>query len=77
MLQWSPGATRCCLELESVGDMDINPVRTEADYEDAVRFIDANWGVAIGTEAGDRLGILMTLVDAYERERWPIDPHET
>lgn len=53
--------------------MDIKPIRTEADYEDAVRFIEANWGAAIGTQAGDRLDILMTLVDAYEREHWPID----
>ena len=33
--------------------------------------IDQLWGAADGTPEGDKLDILVTLVEAYEERRWP------
>lgn len=53
--------------------MDIHPIRTDADHEAALREIESLWGAPDGTEQADRLDILVTLVEAYENKRWPID----
>lgn len=53
--------------------MDIKPIRNEADYEAALREIERLWGAKEGTPQGDRLDVLTTLVEAYEREHFPID----
>jgi HTH-type transcriptional regulator / antitoxin HigA len=34
--------------------------------------IDQLWGAADGTPEGDKLDILVTLVEAYEERRWPL-----
>jgi HTH-type transcriptional regulator / antitoxin HigA len=52
----------------------LKPIRTEADYEVALTEIERLWGARVGTPEGDRLDILATLVDAYENERYPMDP---
>lgn len=54
--------------------MHIQPIRTDADHEAALREIEALWGADENTEAGDRLDVLATLVEAYESRRWPIEP---
>lgn len=54
--------------------MPIHPIRSDADHEAALREVEALWGAAEGTEDGDRLDVLVTLVAAYEARRWPIDP---
>ena len=59
--------------------MDIKPIRTETDYEIALKEIDKLWGAAVGTPEGDKLDILLTLVEAYEEKQYPIpapDPIE-
>ena len=53
--------------------MEIKPIRTDADYEAALRRIEALWGAYARTPDGDELDILTILVEAYERERFPID----
>jgi HTH-type transcriptional regulator / antitoxin HigA len=53
--------------------MEIRPIRNEADYESALRRIAALWGASTGTSDGDELDVLVTLTEAYERERYPID----
>jgi antitoxin component HigA of HigAB toxin-antitoxin module len=53
--------------------MEMKPVRTEADYEAAVRRIDSLWGAPQGTADGDEFDALMTLMEAYEREHYPIE----
>jgi antitoxin component HigA of HigAB toxin-antitoxin module len=35
--------------------------------------IDACWGAADGSEHGDKLDILVALVESYEARRWPIE----
>ena len=53
--------------------MEITPIRTDADHEAALRDIEALWGADEGTPAGDRLDVLVTLVEAYEDRRWPLE----
>jgi HTH-type transcriptional regulator/antitoxin HigA len=53
--------------------MEIRPVRTDEDHRAALAEIEASWGAAEGTEEGDKLEVLLTLVEAYEAKRWPID----
>jgi HTH-type transcriptional regulator / antitoxin HigA len=56
--------------------MEIRPIHTDQDHLAALAEIDACWGAPEGTERGDRLDVLLALVDAYEEKRWPIDPDE-
>jgi HTH-type transcriptional regulator/antitoxin HigA len=59
--------------------MDIRPIKTEADYEAALREIEDLFNAEPGTSKGDRLDILITLVEAYEDEHFDIpapDPVE-
>ena len=55
--------------------MDIRPIRTEADYREALAMIDSLWEKAEpGTPEGDKCDVLITLVQVYEREHYPIPP---
>jgi HTH-type transcriptional regulator/antitoxin HigA len=53
--------------------MHIRPIRTDDDHRAALEEIDALWGAAEGTAEGDRLEVLVTLVEAYEVRRWPVE----
>jgi HTH-type transcriptional regulator/antitoxin HigA len=53
--------------------MKLKPIKTKADHEEALKQIERLWGAAEGTPDGDRLDILMTLVDAYEETRFRMD----
>ncbi len=53
---------------------DVKPIRSEHDYELALAEVDRLWGAKDGTPRGDRLDVLATLIDAYEAERYPMDP---
>src|SRR6202167_339970 len=53
--------------------MDIRPIRTDADHRAALADIETCWGAPEGSEAGDKLDVLVTLVESYEARRWPID----
>ena len=50
--------------------MDVRPIKTEADYAAAMNEIESIFGAAPGTPEGDRLEILATLVEAYEKQRF-------
>ena len=52
--------------------MDIRPIRTDEDHDSALAEIEKLWGATVGTPAGDKLDILVTLVEAYEERRWPL-----
>jgi HTH-type transcriptional regulator/antitoxin HigA len=53
--------------------MNIRPIKTEADYRDTLREVETLMSAEAGTEMGDRLDVLVTLVEAYERTHFPID----
>jgi HTH-type transcriptional regulator/antitoxin HigA len=52
-------------------NMEIHLIRNDDDHAAAIREIEKLWGAAPGTEAGDKLDILATLVEKYEDGRWP------
>jgi HTH-type transcriptional regulator/antitoxin HigA len=52
--------------------MDIRPIRTDRDHKAALAEIEACWGTREGSEEGDRLDVLLALVEIYEAKRWPI-----
>ncbi len=54
--------------------MKIKPLRTEAEYEEALAEVEKLWGTKPGTPEGDRLDVFITLVEAYEREHHKISP---
>jgi HTH-type transcriptional regulator/antitoxin HigA len=54
--------------------MEIKPIRNAKDHDRALRAIERLWRAAKGTPKGDRLEVLIALVDAYERKQYPIDP---
>ena len=53
--------------------MEIKPIRNEADYDAALEAIDGLMGAAPETPDGDALEVLVTIVEAYEAERWPME----
>lgn len=59
--------------------MEIRPIRTGADYEEALAEIERLFSAPPNTPEGDRLDVLTTLVEAYEAQHYPIpepDPVE-
>lgn len=61
--------------------MQLSPIRTEADYEKALKRIDVlmEREPEIGSSEGDELEILALLVEKYEEQHWQIatpDPIE-
>lgn len=53
--------------------MDVKPIKTEGDYDAALVEIDRLMGSPLGSRDGDNLEVLVTLVEAYEAEHWPIE----
>lgn len=53
--------------------MEIRPVKTASDYEATLKEIEGLMSAEAGSPEGDRLDVLVTLVEAYEREHYPID----
>jgi HTH-type transcriptional regulator/antitoxin HigA len=53
---------------------EVRPIRTKRDHEAALKEIERLWGARTGTQEGDRLDVLATLIDAYEAEHYPMDP---
>ncbi len=56
--------------------MDIRPIRTHEDHKEALSEIERLWGADIGTPEGDKLDVLVTLVEAYENAHWPIEAQD-
>jgi HTH-type transcriptional regulator / antitoxin HigA len=54
--------------------IEVKPIRSERDYEAALKEVERLWGAKAGTRDGDRLAVLVTLIDAYESEHYPMDP---
>ena len=53
--------------------MDVAPIRTKRDHRRALKEIEALMNAKRGTPGGDRLDVLVTLVEAWEAKRYPID----
>ncbi|GGO76757.1 DNA-binding protein [Marinobacterium nitratireducens] len=53
--------------------MDIKPIRTDADYRAALKEIETLMMAEPGTPEGEKLDVLVTLVEAYESKHYPLD----
>lgn len=53
--------------------MDIKPIKTDADYRAALKEIELLMMAGAGTPQGERLDVLVTLVEAYEKGNFPMD----
>lgn len=53
--------------------MDIKPIKTKADYRAALKDIEGLMAACANTPEGERLDVLVTLVEAYERKHYPME----
>lgn len=53
--------------------MDITPIKTESDYQAALKEIEELMDAQPDTPEGDRLDVMTTLVEAFEAKHYPID----
>ena len=55
--------------------MEITPIRTETDYRAALRVVSqlVDQDPSPDTPEGERLEVLSTLLEAYERKHYPVD----
>jgi HTH-type transcriptional regulator / antitoxin HigA len=53
--------------------MHIKPIKTDTDYRAALKEVEALMTAEPNTPEGDKLDILVTLVESYEREHFPLD----
>ncbi len=53
--------------------MEIRPIRTQSDYQEALREIELLFDAPENTPEYDRLDILSTLVEAYEKKHFLIE----
>jgi HTH-type transcriptional regulator / antitoxin HigA len=53
--------------------MNIKPIRTDADHKNALRRVEALWRAPKSSKRADELDVLIPLIQAYEREHYPID----
>jgi len=54
--------------------MNIKPIKNERDHEKALKRIEKLWGCKKNTPDGDEFEVLVTLVEKYEDEQYPIPP---
>ena len=53
--------------------MNIKPIKTKADYRAALKEIEGLMTARTNTSEGERLDVLATLVEAYERKHYPME----
>ena len=53
--------------------MDITPIKNKRDYRQALKEIEGLMTAKRGTPEGDRLDVLVTLVEAWEAKHYPLD----
>lgn len=53
--------------------MEIKPIRTKADYRAVLKEIETLMSARAGTPEGERLDVLVTLVEAYEKKHYRFD----
>jgi HTH-type transcriptional regulator/antitoxin HigA len=61
-----------CCQILMRTTMQIRPIRSSKNHRAALAEIEKLWGASTGTPEGDKLDILVTLVETYEERRWPL-----
>lgn len=54
--------------------MTIKPIKTERDYHKTLKEIEGLWDAKPNSPKGDRLEVLVTLVEAYEQRHFKVEP---
>ena len=64
------------LTARRIGDaiLDIKPIKSEADYKQALARLELLMDAQLSTPEGNELDILASLVDTYERQYHAIEP---
>ncbi len=53
--------------------MEIRPIRTQTDYQEALQEIESLFDAVQNTPEYDQLDILSTLIEAYEKTHFPVE----
>ena len=53
--------------------MEIKPIKTKADHRAALKKVEGLMSAEKGTRDGERLDVLVTLIEAYERKHFPME----
>jgi HTH-type transcriptional regulator / antitoxin HigA len=53
--------------------MEIKPIRKKTDYRAALKEIESLMAARANSPEGERLDVLVTLVEAYERKHFPME----
>ena len=56
-----------------VNKVDIKPIKTDADYRAVLTEIEMLMTAEPDTVEGEKLDVLVTLVEAYEKKHYPLD----
>ena len=56
-----------------VNKVDIKPIKTDADYRAVLKEIEMLMMAEPDTAEGEKLDVLATLVEAYEKKHYPLD----
>lgn len=58
--------------IRSGARMDIESIKTPADYKAALKIVESLMDAPADSPEGDRLDALVTLIESYEREHFPM-----
>lgn len=61
------------LKLGTQADMNIKPIKTDTDYRVALKEVESLMMAEPNTPEGEKLDILVMLIEAYERKHYPFD----
>ena len=53
--------------------MDIKPIKVDADYRAALKDIESLMSARPDTPEGEKLEVLVALIEAYEAKHFPLD----
>ncbi len=53
--------------------MEIKPIKTKADHRAALKEVEGLMSAGKGMRDGERLDVLVTLIEAYERKHFPME----
>ena len=53
--------------------MDIKPIKTDTDYRAALKEVETLMMTEPNTPEGEKLDILVTLIESFERKHFPLD----
>ena len=53
--------------------MNVKPIKTEADYRDALKRLEIIFDAVIGAPESDEADVLGLMIDEYEKKHYPIE----